>query len=726
MHPSAKRHGATGRVTNGHVANGHAFGKHAAAGPVTGEPVAGEPVAGELVAGELAAGRRTGDGPPDDEIAALRAALAQRDREIAALREARQNHADLLNTTIFAMQSSHSWRITAPLRALATRMRRLLPRRTDRDVPQTAITPKEYGNWILTNDTLSEDDRRRIRGHIASSTAKPKFSILIGVHNPPAHRLRETISSVTGQLYGEWELCLAGDAATSPELQTTLLSCAGRDDRIKVRFRDAGAAASPLVNTALDMAAGDYVVLMDEEDILAEHALYLVADAVGRLGDLAIIYSDEDHIDSEGRRSDPYFKPDWDYELFLGHNLVQHQGVYRTDLARAAGGFREGLAGAQDLDFALRVLEAAGAERVHHIPFVLYHRRQASRGFSMAAGEMAAGEMAAGQSAAAAACQAVCGHLARTAQAASEVTPLGVSRYLKVKRLLPRERPLVSVIIPTKNKRRLLEKCIDGLVGRTSYEPREVVIVDNGSTDRRARKFLAGLRSRPGFVVVEDNEPFNFSRLVNRGVAASSGEVCVLLNNDVDVINTDWLDELTAHALRPDVGAVGAKLYYGNGTLQHGGVILGIGGVAGHQHRFARRDSHGYFGRLSLVHGLSCVTAACLAVRRAVYDEIGGFDERNLAVTYNDVDFCLRLRQAGYRIIWTPQAQLYHYESVSRGSDMTPQKARRSAEETSYMQNTWSNVLYNDPFYNPNLTLYFESYQIASKSRARKPWLCAT
>lgn len=249
-------------------------------------------------------------------------------------------------------------------------------------------------------------------------------------------------------------------------------------------------------------------------------------------------------------------------------------------------------------------------------------------------------------------------------------------------------------------------------------------MVDNGSSEPETLAFLAELRSRDDVKLLTDWQPFNFSRLVNRGVAASSGEICVLLNNDVDVINSDWLNEMVSHALRPEVGAVGAKLYYANDTLQHGGVILGIGDVAGHSHRHFPRHHSGYFNRLNLTHNLSGVTAACLAIRREVYDEVGGFNEQELAVSFNDVDFCIRIRQAGYRIIWTPHAELYHYESISRGDpNGTPETSARNDAEIAYLQRQWGRVLSNDPFYNPNLSLKSESFALAPGTRAPKPWL---
>ncbi len=576
----------------------------------------------------------------------------------------------------------------------------------------TRTRPVDYTSWIIQNDMLTDADRLHIGRHIDALHYKPKFSILMPAYNTPGRYLRPAIDSVLAQLYRDWELCIVDDASSSGEVRDILEEYARQDTRIRVAFRETNGGISACTNTALSMASGDWVVLMDHDDLLSEHALYLVAEALNRHPDAAIVYSDEDHIDARGERSQPYFKPDWDYDLFLGQNLISHLGAYRADLARRVG-FREGFDGSQDWDFALRVLDAEPGAKVHHIPFILYHWRQTDQAFSTKSLARACD----------AAERAVNDHFARTGQAAV-AAPEGHSSYLRVRRELPAQRPLVSVVIPTRDRSELLRICIAGLVERTDYAPLEIIVVDNGSGEAEALSFLAELRARDDVRVVEDSGPFNFSRLVNRGVAASSGDVCVLLNNDIDVIHADWLDEMVSHTLRPEVGAVGAKLYYANDTIQHGGVMLGLLHVAGHVHRHAPRQSPGHFNRLNLTHNLSCVTAACLAIRREAFDEMGGFNEQDLAVSFNDVDFCIRLRQAGYRIIWTPHAELYHYESLSRGDpNKTPESAARNSSEVTYMRAQWGPVLDNDPFYNPNLSLDTESFDIATTTRVQKPWL---
>lgn len=586
-----------------------------------------------------------------------------------------------------------------------------------------AARDEKYLRWIEQNDTLSDHDRTLIRGHIAALQERPKISVLMPVHSVEPQQLQEGIDSVLSQLYGEWELCLAFSTSVGRKVRSTLEHHAHHDGRVKLRsvrtreacrlFRRPRGSLTKCANTSLDLASGDWIVLMDPHDVIAEHAFYLVAEAINRDPEARIIYSDEDKINASGQRFDPYFKPNWDYDLFLGQNMLGRVAAYRADLAHAVGGFRKPFEHVYDWDFALRVLEATPSESILHVPFVLYHRRESANAHLQSSKKRACN----------AAQRAVNEHFERTGQAATAAAIRG-STGLRIKWALPFEPPLVSVIIPTKDQCSLLQACVDGLLNRTDYTPLEIVIVDNGSSEQDALAFLAGLHERTNVKVVEDPGPFNFSRLVNRGAAASSGEVLVFLNNDVDVITPVWLSEMVSHALRPEVGAVGAKLYYVDDTLQHGGVILGLGGVAGHVHKGLPRESPGYFSRLNLVHGLSCVTGACLATRRNVFSAVGGFDEQELTDSYNDVDFCIRVKQAGYRIILPPQAELYHLESVSRGHPRASAAttARFEAEQRC-MRQRWGSLLTNDPHYNPNLSLRYPSHELADKPRARKPWV---
>ncbi|MCK4792715.1 MAG: glycosyltransferase, partial [Desulfobacteraceae bacterium] len=508
-----------------------------------------------------------------------------------------------------------------------------------------------YANWIVKNDMLTDQDRLLIRKHITSFKHEPKFSILMPLSNTRPKYLSQAIESVLNQIYQDWELCIVCDGSTKREMHALMEKYSQRDSRIRPHSPSRNGSISDRINMALEMATGDWIALMNPDDVLSEHALYLVADILNREPDVAIIYSDHDHIDAKGRHRNPYFKPDWDYDLFLGQNYINPLCAYRADLVHRAGGARKEVEGAHDWDFELRILESAPDAMVHHIPFILCHQRAKDGTFAKSS---PANVVNAAQ-------RAVNEHFIRTKQGAVAL-PKGSSSHLRIKWSIPANHPLVSIIIPTKDQYKLLQTCIDGLVNRTNYRPLEIIVVDNGSSEPDTLAFLAEIGLRENIKVMQDPLPFNFARLVNLGVTASSGDICVLLNNDVDVINPEWLDEMVSHSLRPDVGAVGAKLYYSNNTLQHGGVILGIynsaGSVAAHAHHFLPRKSSGYFGSLILSHCSSCVTAACLATRRMVYDSLGGFNEQDLAVSFNDVDFCLRLRQAGYRIIWTPHAEL--------------------------------------------------------------------
>ncbi|HYF06229.1 MAG TPA: glycosyltransferase family 2 protein [Acetobacteraceae bacterium] len=577
------------------------------------------------------------------------------------------------------------------------------------------LSENSYRNWIARNDTLSPADRAAIRAHIARMPARPLISVAMPVYNTPEAHLREAIASVRAQLYPHWELCIADDASTEPQVAAVLAEAMAAEPRIRVVRRETNGHIAAATNSALALARGDYVALMDHDDILAEHALYEVAAEIAQHPDAAVIYSDEDKLDAAGNRWGPYFKPDFDPELLLGQNLISHLGVYRRDLIERLGGLREGLEGSQDHDLALRVTAACGAARVRHIPAILYHWRQA--GQSQSFSETALRRCAEASRRAVAEALA-----ARGATAALEWAALA-PHHLRVVWPIPQPAPLVSVVIPTRDRAALLEAAAEGVLNRTDYKTLELLVVDNGSEEAETLALFERLRRDPRVRIIPAPGPFNYSALNNRAAAEARGEVLLLLNNDIEVMDAGWLHELVAQAMRPEVGAVGAKLLYADGTLQHGGVVTGAGGVAGHYGLGASRADPGSFGALALVRQVSAVTGACLAVRASVYREVGGLDERNLAVAFNDVDFCLRIGERGYRILWTPFAELYHLESVSRGFDTSGEKAARFAREVATMQRRWGARLLNDPFHNPNLDLADPTGAVAPVSRRRRPWL---
>ena len=559
-----------------------------------------------------------------------------------------------------------------------------------------------YSGWIREFDTLTDEMRFAMRAHTERFVHKLLVSIVMRVYNPNPVWLEGAIASVRTQIYPNWELCIADDGSPDTAIRPILERYAQEDKRIKVVFREQNGHISAASNSALALAQGEWVALLDHDDVLAEHALFWVVDAINKHPTCRLIYSDEDKIDEMGVRSDPYFKCDWNPDLFYSQNMFSHLGVYQTNLVREVGGFRAGLEGSQDFDLALRCMERVEPGQIHHIARVLYHWRihadstahsSEAKPYAMVAGERALNE-----------------HFERLGVAA---TAESVGYGYRVQYALPERLPLVSLIIPTRNGVKLLRQCVESILAKTTYTHYEILIVDNGSDDRATLRYLEELAARPCIRVIRDAQPFNYSALNNAAVKVARGEVVGLINNDVEVINPDWLSEMVSHALRPEVGAVGARLWYADNTLQHAGVVLGIHGIAEHVHRFLPRNNVGYCGRASLIQSFSAVTGACLLVRKAIYESLGGLNETDLKVACNDVDFCLRVREAGYRNIWTPYAELYHHESASRGFDDTPEKQARSAKEVAYMQQRWGTLLTNDPAYSPNLSLIDENFSLA-------------
>ena len=569
----------------------------------------------------------------------------------------------------------------------------------------------DYARWIRCYDQLQRDDVKRVREQIAQFHYSPLISVLLPVYNSNLKWLRRAILSVQKQLYPRWELCIVDDASTDRKIWPFLQRCARQDRRIKLMRRTENGHISAASNDALRLATGDFVALLDHDDELAPTALYFVALALNKNRDLQLLYSDEDKLEERNRRSEPYFKSDWNPELFLAQNFVSHLSIYRTDLIHRIGGFRIGLEGSQDYDLALRCIEQIRPEEIEHLPWVLYHWR--------AGDQSTASNPIAKPYAQEAARRAVQEHLKRTGIAGTVVPSHGV--YLQTKYALPNERPMVSIIIPTRDQASALKKCVHSIFEKTDYPAYELIVLDNESYDSEALEFLAELKKRDGVRVERIDDAFNYSRLNNRGVELSRGSFVALLNNDVEVLHADWLTEMVSRAMQPKVAMVGARLLYPNGTIQHGGVILGAGGIAGHAHAGLRRGEPGYFARAHLAQDVSAVTTACALVKRDVYLQVGGFDE-NLAVTFNDVDFCLRLREAGYRILWTPYAELIHHESASRGFDDSAPKQVRFLAEVDYMKSKWGDKLQRDPFYNPNLSLDEDLFTLAFPPRTTKPW----
>ena len=569
-----------------------------------------------------------------------------------------------------------------------------------------------YATWIRRYDTLRMADRREIRAQIARFATKPLISIVMPVYNPSPGHLRAAIESVRAQLYPQWELCLVDDASPAKHVERILARYAKCDHRIKVQRRAQNGGIAAASNDALALTTGDFVALLDDDDVLAPTALYFVAREINSHPDAALIYSDEDKLDTTGRRANAHFKPDWNSSLFLAQNFFSHLGVFKTDLIKRLG-FRAGFEGSQDYDLVLRCAEQVEPRQIRHIPRLLYHWRMSEKSAAL--------NFNAKPQARAAAIKAIEDHLARR-QIAAEVTSSGDEDFRRIRYLLPNEKPRVSIIILTRDLVEMLRPCIESILGQTTYSNFEIVIVDNGSQDQGTLSFLTAIARDPRLRLLRREEEFNFGRLNNFAVGTVESEFVALLNNDLTIINPEWLGEMVSQALQPGVGAVGARLIYPNDTIQHAGVILGGGGVAAHAHKGLPRANHGYFSRAILVQEVSAVTAACMVVRRNAYLEAGGFDETHLKIAFNDVDFCLRLRQRGYRIVYTPYAELYHAESASRGLEDTVAKNSRFEAEIKYMHDTWGDALRQDPAYNPNLSLDSAGFTLAFPPRVAFPW----
>jgi GT2 family glycosyltransferase len=569
---------------------------------------------------------------------------------------------------------------------------------------------RDYPAWVARYDTIGEDDRPSIRHAVAGLADPPLISVVMPVYQTPEAYLRAAIDSVRDQLYPHWQLCIADDASTAPHVRAVLEHYREIDRRIEICYRPDNGHISAASNSALALAKGEFVALLDHDDLLPEHALYLVAQTVIAHPELDLIFSDEDKIDAEGRRFDPYFKPDWNPDLMLSQNMFSHLGVFRRSLVEAVGGFRQGYEGSQDYDLVLRAAARSHPERIHHIPHVLYHWRAISGSAALAPEEKGYASQRARR--------AIADHLAARGIEA-EVLAGRFPNCHRVRYAL-RAPPPVSVIIPTRDQAALLRTCLTGLLDRTDYPDLEVIVVDNQSREPDTHAYFAELSADPRVRIVGYDKPFNYAAINNFAAGLASGPVLCLLNNDVEVIHPDWLREMVSHAVRPGIGGVGAMLYYPDDRIQHAGTILGISGVAAHAHRWRRRGTPGYFGRAMLIQNLSAVTAACFVIPAHVYAEIGGFDERNLAVAFNDVDLCLRIGERGYRIVWTPHAELYHHESASRGPDTDPDKRGRFVAEVAYMQRRWGAVLQHDPCYNPNFWLDDHDWGLASPPRIAK------
>jgi GT2 family glycosyltransferase len=555
-----------------------------------------------------------------------------------------------------------------------------------------------YEFWYRLFDPLHDEVIARTPAADLMPGGAP-ISLILPVDAPRIEHLRQCVESVRGQTWPYWQLHVVADGSIDVDVARLLQEFAHADARIHWH-----PSIGDAVQTATQKAAA-FAGMLGQADVLARGALGELVHALAISPACRLLYTDEDRIDGVGRRFEACFKPDWSPDLLHAHNYMGSLLLVRSDLFRSSVIALQEAGAWSSHALALRCTEALEAGQIVHVPKVLYHRRAADATYrpNSDVATAAAGDAAAVQE-----------HLSRGGCAAS-VDALGDGQ-LRVRWPLPTRVPSVTIIIPTRDRLELLEACIQSVFARTEYERFDVMVIDNDSVERSTLDYLEDFRGRPRCSVVSHPGPFNFSALVNDAAKHASGELLCLLNNDMEVISPDWLFEMASHAIREGVGAVGAMLYYPDDTIQHGGVILGIGGVAGHiYHRSARGDG-GYHGRAQVAQTLSAVTGACMVVRKAVFDEVGGFDE-GLAIAFNDIDFCLRVLGKGYRNMWTPHAQLYHHESASRGLEDTREKRARFLGEVTIMRNRWGEFLDNDPAYNPNLTLDGSHFELSFPPR---------
>ena len=522
-------------------------------------------------------------------------------------------------------------------------MRRMLPTSDMRRAGDTESLQTQYESWLELHEPPAAD-LVRMRHENTLWQARPLISIITPTYNPDIQWIQRTLASVTQQVYENWELCIADDGSTDPQVRVLLTEHAEADPRIKLVLREHNGGIAAASTSALDMATGEFIALLDHDDVLRPHALHRVVERLQSEPDTDVLYSDEDVMFADGRRGGPHFKPDWSPDLLLSVNYMCHLLVARRDLVEQAGGFRPGFDGAQDHDLALRLTEKA--QRVGHIADVLYSWRQVPGSVSAdPRAKMYAYE--AGR-------RAVQSALERRGETGSVSLGEQLGTY-HARRSVTAE-PAVAIIIPTRDRVDLLAECITSVERLSTYRNWSITIIDNSSVEPGTLAYLAGTP----YSVARKAGHFNYSELMNFGRAQVDAPYLIMLNNDVIATSPDWIEALLEHAQRPEVGAVGGRLVYPNGRIQHEGI--GLGNIC--RASTAVNLDAGWMGRI--VRDVSAVTGACQMVRTSVFDEVGGYDAA-LPLAYNDVDFCLRIRATGRLIVYTPHAELVHREGASRG-----------------------------------------------------------
>lgn len=563
------------------------------------------------------------------------------------------------------------------------------------------LSGNDYAAFIAQYDTLTASGIRSIRCQIRALARQPLFSIVMPLHEVNPEQLHASLVSIAEQLYGHWELIIACSPGVSDSALAVLRTKGGNNLQTKIVYLEAGDSpaleTADLLNCALAEAQGEWLIRVNPHDCLPKHALFHLANECISFPDALFIYGDDDDIGLDGRRAAPRFKPDWNPDLLTSHDYIGNPATYLRTRLVELGGYAKGFEGAEGYELALRYLKDLPDCQIRHVSKVLYHRHTHPSHAQNLQLAHDAGRLA----------------LERYFQGNAITVENGPAPTLyRVKHPLPSLLPFVSIIVPTRDKVSLLQACIQSVQQKTNYPSWELLIVDNGSVEPETQAYFEKLKNDLRIRVLRYDGPFNYSAINNYAVTQARGEILTLLNNDIEVISENWLSEMVSHASRPEVGAVGAKLLYPDGTVQHAGVVLGIGGVAGHVHRFLAEDALGYCHRAVIAQNFSAVTGACLVVRKELYKAVNGLNEEHLHVAFNDIDFCLKLVVAGYKNVFTPFALLYHHESISRGPDDTPEKKAIFSREVNYMKDSWRSRLKNDFAYNQNLSIDVENFSL--------------
>lgn len=564
------------------------------------------------------------------------------------------------------------------------------------------MEPEEvpYGPWYedyrVKPEELKQQKKRRWKQEIC-------FSIAVPVYRTPETFLRQMIESVTGQSYGNWELCIANGSPDDKKVRAVLEEYAGRDPRIRVKnLENQGIAGNS--NAALAMAKGDYVGFLDHDDLLAPNALYEAAAYLEKYPQTDMLYTDEDKVTEDlSVHFQPHLKPDFNLDLLRSNNYICHFLIVKRTLALQAGEFRQEYEGAQDYDFVLRCADQAC--RIGHVPEILYHwRTSRSSTADNPASKMYAYD--AGK-------RAIEAHLQRRGEKGEVSLKKDLGFYRVVYPVKKQER--ISVVIPSKDQWETLKACLDSIREKTTYPDYEIIVVENNSREPETFEYYKTIDGKDNIRVITWDKPFNYSAINNFGIRHASGQYVICLNNDIQVITGGWMEELLGVCQREEVGVVGAKLYYPDDTIQHAGIVVGIGGIAGSLFVGMKRERSGYLHKASLMQDLSAVTAACMMVKKKAFEEAGGFEEK-LAVAFNDVDLCLKIREKGYLVVYDPYVEMYHYESKTRGREDTKEKVRRFQGEIEYMRTRWIGILKEgDPCYNKNLSLSKWNYSLKAR-----------